>query len=85
MALSRQALGFLTFIIIVGGLGGGMYYRLRPDPEETESNASSQEIASNSPLPRGPVRLSGCESRAGDRCCMMPEEPLAQRTPRLTG
>ena len=34
MALSRQALGFLTFIIIVGGLGAGMYFRLRTDPEE---------------------------------------------------
>jgi RND family efflux transporter MFP subunit len=42
MALSRQALGFLTFIIIVGGLGAGMYYRLRPDPEESESDTSSE-------------------------------------------
>ena len=45
MALSRQALGFLSFVIIVGGLGGGMYYRLRPDPDETESGDPSEDAA----------------------------------------
>ncbi len=45
MALSRQALGFLTFVIIVGGLGGGMYYRLRPDPDETDSGDSADDAA----------------------------------------
>jgi HlyD family secretion protein len=45
MALSRQALGFLTFVIIVGSLGAGMYFRLRPDPDETDSNAPSEASA----------------------------------------
>ena len=42
MALSRQALGFLTLIIIIGGLGTGMYFRLRSDPEETQEDSSSE-------------------------------------------
>ncbi len=42
MALSRQALGILTFIIIVGSLGTGMYFRLRGDPEEDGAEASSE-------------------------------------------
>jgi HlyD family secretion protein len=43
MALSRQALGIITFIIIVGALGAGMYWRLRPEPEENESNTGSSD------------------------------------------
>jgi len=43
MALSRQTLGFFTFVIIIGGLAGGMYLRLRPDPDEADANASSEE------------------------------------------
>jgi RND family efflux transporter MFP subunit len=45
MALSRQALGFLTFVIIVGGLGTGMYFRLRPDPDESDPGESSEDPA----------------------------------------
>jgi len=43
MALSRQVLGFLTFVIIVGALATGMYLRLRPDAEEADSDASSED------------------------------------------
>jgi RND family efflux transporter MFP subunit len=43
MALSRQALGILTFIIIVGSLGTGMYFRLRGDPETDGTGGSSEE------------------------------------------
>ena len=43
MALSRQTLGFLTLIIVLGSLAAGVYWRLRPDPEEGEADASSQE------------------------------------------
>jgi RND family efflux transporter MFP subunit len=45
MALSRQALGILTFIIIVGGLGTGMYFRLREDPEAEGGDGSSEDAA----------------------------------------
>jgi RND family efflux transporter MFP subunit len=62
MALSRQALGILTFIIIVAALGTGMYYRLRPEDEETESDttaadsialpaSASQQFATDVPQP----------------------------------
>jgi membrane fusion protein (multidrug efflux system) len=43
MALSRQTLGILTLIIVLGSLAGGVYWRLRPDPEEGEAATSSQE------------------------------------------
>ena len=43
MALSRQTLGILTLIIVLGSLAGGVYWRLRPDPEEGEGAASSEE------------------------------------------
>lgn len=43
MALSRQALGILTFIIIVGSLGTGMYFRLRGEPEEDGTETSSED------------------------------------------
>ncbi len=49
------------------------------------SSASSQLISSNWPDPRGPTRLSGARSREGALTCMIPAEPLAQSTPRLTG
>jgi hypothetical protein len=49
------------------------------------ASASSQEISLNWPLPRGPVRRSGFVSLAGEFCCMIPAEPLAQMTPPLTG
>jgi HlyD family secretion protein len=42
MALSRKALGFLTFVIIIGLLGGGIWYRLRPDPEEGETSETTE-------------------------------------------
>ena len=51
------------------------------------AKASSQEIGSNSPAPRSlpGLRRSGCVSRAGEYCFMIPEEPLAQITPLLSG
>jgi RND family efflux transporter MFP subunit len=42
MALSRQLLGFLTLLLILGALAAGMYLRLRPDAEEADSSASSE-------------------------------------------
>jgi len=50
-------------------------------------NASSQEISSNSLAPRSApaLRFSGLVSRAGEYCFMMPEAPLAQITPWLSG
>ncbi len=47
--------------------------------------ASSHSISRNSPTPRSPTRNSGLVSLAGEYCCMMPEAPLPQITPRLTG
>jgi RND family efflux transporter MFP subunit len=41
MKLSRQILGYLSLIIILGALGAGIYYRLRPEPEETTTEAES--------------------------------------------
>jgi membrane fusion protein (multidrug efflux system) len=41
MKLSRQLLGFLTVILIGGALAVGTYWRLRPDPEEGDSAATS--------------------------------------------
>ena len=38
-----------------------------------------------SPEPRGPILFNGARSRAGDSTFMIPADPLAQRTPRLTG
>ena len=51
------------------------------------AKARSHEIGSNSPAPRSlpGLRSSGCVSRAGDTCFMIPAEPLAQITPRLIG
>jgi membrane fusion protein (multidrug efflux system) len=46
MKLSRKILGYLSLFIILGALGAGIYYRLRPEPEETEaSEASDSEVA----------------------------------------
>ena len=51
------------------------------------SKVRSHEIGSNSPAPRSlPGFLSkGCVSRAGDTCFMIPDAPLAQITPLLSG
>ncbi len=49
------------------------------------SSASSQLISAYSPDPRGPTRLSGACSRAGEYCVMIPAEPLPQSTPLFTG
>jgi RND family efflux transporter MFP subunit len=43
MALSRQVLGYLTLVLIIGALATGMYLRLRPDADETDSSASSED------------------------------------------
>ena len=51
------------------------------------SNASSQLIGSNSPAPRSlpGLRRSGCVSRAGETCFMIPDAPFAQITPWFKG
>jgi len=75
----------------VGGDAGVGRRRLGSRPRTAASqpvavaSASSQEISANSPEPRGPMRLSGARSRAGEVCCMMPAEPLPHSTPLLTG
>jgi membrane fusion protein (multidrug efflux system) len=62
MKLPRQILGILSFIIIVGALGAGIWYRLRPEPEgtgggeaATDSTAlptsASQQFATDVPQP----------------------------------
>ena len=48
-------------------------------------SASSHEISSNAPAPRGPTRFSGARRRDGALTCMMPADPLAQSTPLFTG
>jgi len=53
--------------------------------EVASDSASSHSISLNSPDPRGPVRFIGFLSRAGLRCCMIPAEPLAHKTPLFTG
>ena len=46
MKLSRKLLGYLSLVIIIGALGAGVYYRLRPEPEASEaSEATSSETA----------------------------------------
>src|SRR5215207_8891436 len=49
------------------------------------SSASSQEISTKSPEPLGPTRFKGARSRDGEVCVIMPDAPLPQITPRLTG
>ena len=51
------------------------------------SKARSQLMGSNSPAPRSlpALRSSGCVSRAGETCFMIPDEPLAQITPWFSG
>lgn len=46
MKLSRKLLGYLSLVIVIGILGAGVYYRLRPEPEESDaSEATSSETA----------------------------------------
>jgi membrane fusion protein (multidrug efflux system) len=46
MKLSRRLLGYLSLVIIIGALGAGVYYRLRPEPEASEaSEATTSETA----------------------------------------
>ena len=51
------------------------------------ASAASHSISSNSPRPRSApaLRRNGLESFAGESCFMIPAEPLAHGTPRLTG
>jgi RND family efflux transporter MFP subunit len=62
MALSRQALGILSFVIIVGILGTGIWLRLQPETEETDQDTTagdtlalpevaSQQFATDVPQP----------------------------------
>lgn len=43
MKLPRQILGVLTLIIIVGALAAGVWYRLRPEPDQTDSGEATEE------------------------------------------
>ena len=45
MAQSRSTLGVLTVLIILGGLAGGVWWRLRPEPEEESDSAELSEEA----------------------------------------
>jgi HlyD family secretion protein len=60
MKLSRKILGFLSLFIIVGALGAGIYFRLRPEPEGTETSddaaaalpaSASEQFATDVPQP----------------------------------
>jgi hypothetical protein len=53
----------------------------------SSENASSHVVSTKSPAPRSAPgrRTSGLVSRAGEYCFMMPDEPLAQITPALSG
>jgi RND family efflux transporter MFP subunit len=62
MALSRQALGFITLTLILSALAVGVYLRLRPDAEGTEAatgddeatvlpEAASEQFATDVPQP----------------------------------
>jgi hypothetical protein len=63
----------------------GSVLRTLPIQSVARLSASSHEISSNSPDPRGPTRFIGALSRAGEQCCMIPDAPLPQITPLLTG
>lgn len=43
MKLPRQILGVLSLIIIVGALAAGVWYRLRPEPDQTDSGEATEE------------------------------------------
>ena len=95
MALSRQALGILTFIIIVGALGTGMYFRLRGDPEADGTEASSEagtvlpESASEqfaTDVPQPVVGADGCPGHPLDhRLGGGPGGSLPQDLPHVPG
>lgn len=45
MKLSRKILGYLSLVIILGALGAGVFYRLRPEPEDAETAEASEAEA----------------------------------------
>ena len=45
MAQSRSTLGVLTVLIILALLAGGVWWRLRPEPEEESDSAELSEEA----------------------------------------
>ena len=49
------------------------------------SSASSQEMRSHCPLPRGPTRRRGYFSRSGWYICSMMVMPFSQAWPRFRG
>ena len=65
----------------------GSVARIAAGARSTIASASSHSISSNSPAPRSApgLRRSGLRSFAGESCFMMPAEPFAHSTPRLTG
>ena len=65
----------------------GSSARMRASRSESTVIASSHEIGSNSAAPRSlpALRRSGWVSRAGEYCFMIPDDPLAQITPLLSG
>lgn len=48
MARSRSILGMLTVLIILGGAGYGIYWRLSPDEEEAEEEVPERSAAADS-------------------------------------
>ncbi len=63
----------------------GSLARIGASHSTAVAKASSHSISRKTPEPRSPTRFKGLRSFAGDCCCMMPEAPLPQITPRLTG
>lgn len=45
MKLSRQLLGFLTIVLILALLATGIYFRIRPEPEATAQESSTEGTA----------------------------------------
>lgn len=41
MRQSRSILGILTFTTILGAMGGGIWWRLRPPPEDEEQRTAT--------------------------------------------
>jgi len=62
MKLSRQILGYLSLIIIIGALGAGIYFRLKPEAQDASAadsgeaeaalpSSASQQFATDVPQP----------------------------------
>jgi HlyD family secretion protein len=45
MMLPKRVLGIFTFVIVIGALGAGAWYRLRPEPDEADPAEGAEEAA----------------------------------------